>query len=102
MEYDSYSNLYVHAFLIAQLVKNPPAAQKTLGWFLGWEDPLEKGTAIHCSITGLENFMGCIVHGVTKSWTGLHDFDVLYKISIIGAAEKQTIDEKVFWCFLNL
>ena len=40
--------------------------------------------------------MGCIVHGVTKSWTGLHDFHILYKISMIGAAEKQTIDEKVF------
>ena len=29
--------------LIAQLVKNPPARQKTLVQFLGWEDPLEKG-----------------------------------------------------------
>ena len=31
------------AFLVAQLVKNPPAMQETLVWFLGWEDPLEKG-----------------------------------------------------------
>ena len=29
--------------LIAQLVKNPPAMQKTLVQFLGQEDPLEKG-----------------------------------------------------------
>ena len=29
-------------FLIAQLVKNPPAMQETLVPFLGWEDPLEK------------------------------------------------------------
>ena len=29
--------------LIAQLVKNPPAMQKTLFQFRGWEDPLEKG-----------------------------------------------------------
>ena len=29
--------------LIAQLVKNPPAMQETSVWFLGWEDPLEKG-----------------------------------------------------------
>ena len=35
---------------IAQLVKNPPAMQKTLVWFLGWEDPLEKGQATHSSI----------------------------------------------------
>ena len=31
------------ASLIAQLVKNPPAMQETLVWFLGLEDPLEKG-----------------------------------------------------------
>ena len=33
-----------------QLVKNLPAMQETLIQFLGWEDPLEKGTAIHSSI----------------------------------------------------
>ena len=31
------------ASLIAQLVKNPPAMQETPVWFLGQEDPLEKG-----------------------------------------------------------
>ena len=36
--------------LVAQLVKNPPAVRKTWVWFLGWEDPLEKGTATHSSI----------------------------------------------------
>ena len=39
--------------LIAQLVKNPPAMQKTPVRFLGPEDPLEKGQAIHSSILGL-------------------------------------------------
>ena len=34
---------YPWAFLIAQLVKNPPAMQETPGSFLGQEDPLEKG-----------------------------------------------------------
>ena len=29
--------------LIAEWVKNPPAMQKTLVLFLGWEDLLEKG-----------------------------------------------------------
>ena len=33
----------MQAFLIAQLVKNPPAMQETLVQFLGREDPLEKG-----------------------------------------------------------
>ena len=31
------------ASLAAQLIKNPPAMQKTLVQFLGQEDPLEKG-----------------------------------------------------------
>ena len=39
-----------HASLVAQLVKNPPAMQETLVRSLGWEDPLEKGTATHSSI----------------------------------------------------
>ena len=43
----------LRASLIAQLVKNPPAMQKTLVQFLGREDPLEKGTATHSSILGL-------------------------------------------------
>ena len=41
------------ASLIAQLVKNPPAMQKTPVQFLGWEDPLEMGYATHSSILGL-------------------------------------------------
>ena len=38
------------ASLIAQLVKNLLAMQETLVRFLGWEDPLEKGNAMHSSI----------------------------------------------------
>ena len=36
--------------LVAQMVKNLPAMQKTQVGSLGWEDPLEKGMAIHSSI----------------------------------------------------
>ena len=44
-------NLWVYwASLRAQLVKNPPAMQETLVWFLGWEDSPEKGKATHSSI----------------------------------------------------
>ena len=32
------------------MVKNLPAMQETWVWSLGWEDPLEKGTATHSSI----------------------------------------------------
>ena len=41
------------ASLIAQLVKNPPAMQETPIRFLGWEDSLEKGWAMHSSLLGL-------------------------------------------------
>ena len=33
-----------------QMVKDLPAMQKTQLQSLGWEDPLEKGTATHSSI----------------------------------------------------
>ena len=36
--------------LVAQMAKNPPAMQQTWVWSLGWEDPLEEGTATHFSI----------------------------------------------------
>ena len=38
------------ASLVAQTVKNLPAMQETWVKALDWEDPLEKGTATHCSI----------------------------------------------------
>ena len=41
------------AFLVAQLVKNPPAMQKVPVWFLGWQDSLEKGYITHSSILGV-------------------------------------------------
>ena len=37
-------------FLVAQLVKNPPAMQETCVQSLGGEDPLEKEMATHSSI----------------------------------------------------
>ena len=41
-----YPLQYSWASLVAQLVKNSPAIRGDLGW----EDPLEKGTATHFSI----------------------------------------------------
>ena len=38
------------ASLVAQLVKNLPAMWETWVQTLGWEDPLEKGKAVHSSI----------------------------------------------------
>ena len=42
--------LTISRFLITQLVKNLPAMQETWVWFLGQEDPLEKGMATDSSI----------------------------------------------------
>ena len=41
--YLTYKIVCAYASLEAQLVKNPPAMQKTLFQFLGPEDPLKKG-----------------------------------------------------------
>ena len=38
-----FTTVPTRASLIAQLVKNLPAMQETPVWFLGGEDPLEKG-----------------------------------------------------------
>ena len=43
-------SIYVRASLVAQTVKNPHAVQETWIQSLGWEDPLEKGTATHSGI----------------------------------------------------
>ena len=40
----------LRAFLVAQMVQNPPAMWETWVRSLGWEDPLEKGMAAHTSI----------------------------------------------------
>ena len=39
---------------VAQMVKNLPVMQKTWVQSLGWEEPLEKGMAIHSSILTLK------------------------------------------------
>ena len=44
-----WTKIFSIASLVAQLVKNPPAMQKTPVRYLGWEDPLEKGTATQSS-----------------------------------------------------
>ena len=62
---------------MAQRVKNLPAMQETWVSSLGWEDPLEKGTAGYpLQYSGLENPMDrgawqATVHGVAKNGTGL-------------------------------
>ena len=62
------------AFLVTQMVKNPPAMQETWVWSLGWEDPLEEEMATTSSILAwkipMDRGAWCAtVHGVTKSQT---------------------------------
>ena len=40
----------LEASVVAQMAKNPPAMLETWIRSLGWEDPLEKGTATRSSI----------------------------------------------------
>ena len=42
--------MVLNSFLVAQMVKNPPAKQETWLLSLGWEDPLEEEMASHSSI----------------------------------------------------
>ena len=59
------------ASLLAQIVKNLPAVQKTQVQSLGQEDPLEKGMAIHSSI--LVWRIQRTDYRVTEGWTWLSD-----------------------------
>ena len=68
----------IWAFLVAQLVKNPPTMQETWVRSLVWEDPLENGLATHSSIPAWRIPMDreawqAPVHTVTKGWTQLSD-----------------------------
>ena len=58
---------------MSQLVKNLPAVQETWVRSLGWEDTLEKGTAIHSRILTWR-IPWTIVHEVEKSLPRLSDF----------------------------
>ena len=70
-----YPLQYCCISLVAQLVKSPPAMWQTLVQSLAWEDPLEKGKAIHSSILpgefhGLYSPWGC-KESVTTKWLSL-------------------------------
>ena len=48
--YSFKSHLFIHARVVAQMVKNLAVMQETRVLSSGWEDPLEKGMATHSSI----------------------------------------------------
>ena len=48
--YSFKSHLFIHALVVAQMVKNLAAMQETWVRSSGWEDPLETVMATHSSI----------------------------------------------------
>ena len=65
-------------FLVAQMVKNPPATRDTWVRSLGWEDPLEEGMATYSSILAWRiptqgGAWRATVHGISKSGTQMSD-----------------------------
>ena len=48
---------HIRASLIVHLVKNPPTMQEIPVGFLGREDLLDKGQAIHFSVLGLPYYL---------------------------------------------
>ena len=50
VNYQTVERACYRASLVAQMVKNPPAVRETWVQSLAWEDPLQKGMAIHASI----------------------------------------------------
>ena len=67
----SYPLQYSWASLVAQTVKNLPALWETWIQSLGWEDPLEEGTATHSNVLAWRIPMDRrgYNHGVGKSQT---------------------------------
>ena len=58
----SHSSVSGRASLMAQLVRNPPAICEARLRSLGWDDPLEKGKAVHSSVLVWR------VHGLCSPW----------------------------------
>ena len=62
-----YPLQYSRASLVARLVKNLPVVWETWVSSLDWEDPLEKGKAMHSSILAWRISWTIEVHGVAES-----------------------------------
>ena len=84
LSYFHFHSLWPWAFLIAQLLKNPPAMQETPVQFLGSGRSAGERNACPLQYFDQENFMDCIVHGVAKSWTQMIDFHSHFACSSMG------------------
>ena len=68
---------------MAQLVNNPPAMRETWVLSLGWEDPLEKGTATHSSILAWR-----IPWTIYRPW-GRKELDTTERLSLLLLLENK-------------
>ena len=80
--------LQIEASLVAQLVKNPPAMQKTPVQFLGGEDPLENRLPT-------PEFLG--FPGGSDSKESAHSAGDLSSIPGLGRSPGEGKDYPVFW-----
>jgi len=75
--------------MIAQMVKNLPAMRENWVCSLGWEDPLEEGTAVHSRILAWripwteEPGRLHTVQRVEKGWTWLSDFQFYFHVVLM-------------------
>ena len=85
------------------MVKNPLAMQETQLQFLGWEDPLEKGLAIHSSILAWRT-PWTEEPGVEKSQTRLSNrqFFTIFQINYYMANVTHSADITVIRGLLHL
>ena len=67
----------VSTYLVAQLVKKPPAVRETWVWSLGWEDPLKKAKTTYSSILAWRIPWTL---WVAKSQTPLRDLHFLFQL----------------------
>ena len=65
---------YSWASLVAELIKNLPAAWETWGSISGLGRSPDEGKGYPLQYSDLENSMDCIVHRVAKNRTQLSDF----------------------------
>ena len=78
-------------------MRNLTAMQETWVRSLGWEDPLEKGKAIHSSILAWR-IPWTVVHGVTKSRTRLRDFRFTLKCSTFSSVQSHQLVSNSLQC----
>ena len=81
--YNEYKYIFSRASLVAHLVKNPPAMQETWVQTLGWEDPLEKGTATHLSIIKHFRLFNLFLHKLQMNIFSLQTNEIILAIIIM-------------------